>query len=85
MNQSKGDNGRGGGFRRQWALLKLLKAGGGTVSELAAKLNVHNKTIRRDINVLQEVGIPVYNKDEDLEGENRFYGGTWRLVDRRII
>lgn len=84
---SRASGGRGGTIKRQWALLKLLKAGGGTIAELADLLGVHDKTVRRDLDILQDVGFPVYNEDED-EDENKkrpLYGGVWRMVDRKIV
>lgn len=52
---------------RQWVLLKTLAARryGATVAELAQELGVHEKTIRRDLIVFQEVGFPL----EETAGE----------------
>lgn len=46
---------------RQWQLLKMLSARrlGVSVSELASELNVHEKTVRRDLKTFQEAGVPL--------------------------
>lgn len=88
MTIAKASIGRGTTIKRQWALLKILKAEGGTIAELAKTLNCDDKTIRRDLNILQDVGFAVYNEDEgdvDAGVGKKAWLGTWRLVDRRII
>jgi predicted DNA-binding transcriptional regulator YafY len=46
---------------RQWTLLKLLdlRNGGKTVGQLAAELQVSDKTVRRDLLSLRTVGFPI--------------------------
>jgi len=60
---------------RQWKILKRIEAGRyTTTSELAAEHGVTDRTIRRDIEALQEAGFPLY----DERGDGRKY---WRLVE----
>lgn len=60
---------------RQWKILKRIEAGRYTTSaELAAEHGVTERTIRRDLEALQEAGFPLY--DERAEGRK-----VWRLVE----
>lgn len=60
---------------RQWRILKTIEAGRYTSSkELADEHGVTERTIRRDIEALQEAGFPLY---DDETGGRRI----WRLVD----
>ncbi len=60
---------------RQWRILKIVEAGRYTTAgDLADKLRVTERTIRRDIEALQEAGFPLY--DERAEGRK-----VWRLVE----
>jgi predicted DNA-binding transcriptional regulator YafY len=58
---------RGGQVHRQWqTLLMLQRRGYGlTLAELAAEFGLSQRTIQRDLEVLQELGVPVdYETDE---------------------
>jgi predicted DNA-binding transcriptional regulator YafY len=60
---------------RQWRILKRIEAGRFTSTrDLAAEHQVTERTIRRDIEALQESGFPLY--DEMLDGKK-----VWRLVE----
>ena len=59
---------------RQWRILKTIEAGRHTTTTaLAEDLGVTERTIRRDIEALQEAGFPLYDERED--GRK-----VWRLV-----
>jgi proteasome accessory factor B len=59
---------------RQWRILKTIEAGRYTTSTaLAERLGVTERTIRRDIEALQEAGFPLY--DDRQDGRR-----VWRLV-----
>jgi biotin operon repressor len=59
---------------RQWKILKTVEAGRHTTTQaLADQLGVTERTIRRDIEALQEAGFPLY--DDREEGRK-----VWRLV-----
>ena len=60
---------------RQWLLLKLLSARhyGATVAELSKELNVHEKTVRRDLKTFQAAGIPL------VETIGDFGRKTWQV------
>jgi predicted DNA-binding transcriptional regulator YafY len=61
---------------RQWSILREIEASGGvSIQQLAAMTGVTTRTIRRDLEALQEAGFPLY--DEEANGKKR-----WRL-DRR--
>ena len=60
---------------RQWKILKTIEAGRFTSSgKLAAAYGVTERTIRRDIEALQESGFPLY--DDRVNGKK-----VWRLVE----
>jgi predicted DNA-binding transcriptional regulator YafY len=60
---------------RQWRILKRIEAGRYTTAQdLADEHGVTERTIRRDIEALQEAGFPLY--DERVDGRK-----IWRLVD----
>jgi predicted DNA-binding transcriptional regulator YafY len=60
---------------RQWKILKTVEAGRyTTAADLAAAYSVTERTIRRDIEALQEAGFPLY--DDRTDGRK-----VWRLVD----
>lgn len=59
---------------RQWKILKTVEAARHTTTQaLADELGVTERTIRRDIEALQEAGFPLYDERED--GRK-----VWRLV-----
>jgi predicted DNA-binding transcriptional regulator YafY len=61
---------------RQWKILKTIETGRHTTAhELARQHGVTERTIRRDIEALQEAGFPLY--DERAEGGRK----VWRLVE----
>src|SRR5512145_2982955 len=60
---------------RQWKILKRIEAGRYTTSaEMAAEHGVTERTIRRDLEALQEAGFPLY--DDRADGRK-----VWRLVE----
>jgi predicted DNA-binding transcriptional regulator YafY len=60
---------------RQWKILKTIEAGRySTTAALAEEHGVTERTIRRDIEALQEAGFPLY--DERADGRK-----IWRLVE----
>lgn len=60
---------------RQWKILKTIEAGRYTTTrDLADEHDVTERTIRRDIEALQEAGFPLY--DEKSEGKK-----IWRLIE----
>ena len=61
---------------RQWTILRELEASrGATIRRLAETTGVTTRTIRRDLEALQEAGFPLYDLADD--GEKR-----WRLDTR---
>ena len=60
---------------RQWRILKRIEGGRyTTVRDLAEEHGVTDRTIRRDLEALQEAGFPLY--DERADGRK-----IWRLID----
>lgn len=60
---------------RQWKILKRIETGRYTTSQdLTEEHGVTERTIRRDIEALQEAGFPLY--DERMDGRK-----VWRLVE----
>ncbi len=59
---------------RTWRMLAMLRSGSGvSLERLARELGASDRTIRRDLEALQEAGIAIYDEKPD---EIRF----WRLV-----
>jgi len=70
--------GRNSELIRQWTLLqRIATTTGNTIPKLAADLGVSTRTIRRDLEALQQVGFPIY--DEVVNGTK-----FWR-VDARAL
>lgn len=60
---------------RQWKILKTIEAGHySSAAQLAEDYGVTERTIRRDIEALQEAGFPLY---DDRDGGRK----VWRLVE----
>ena len=62
---------------RQWSVLREIertRAGGVTIDDLAAQCGVTTRTIRRDLQALEEAGFPVYDDRSGDDGKTR-----WRL------
>ena len=63
---SRLQDGRGVAFVRQWRILKLISSNNYvTLDILASGLHVSKKTIRRDMAMLELVGIPIYVVRDD--------------------
>jgi predicted DNA-binding transcriptional regulator YafY len=67
---------RGDQLARQWQIIQLLigSRSGKAVSDLAAELDCHGRTVYRDLEALQAAGFPLYTHRK--EGKN-----IWRLMD----
>lgn len=62
---------------RQWAILKEIernRATGVTIDELSSRCAVTTRTIRRDLQALEEAGFPVFDDRSSDDGRTR-----WRL------
>jgi predicted DNA-binding transcriptional regulator YafY len=62
---------------RQWTILREIeraRGGGATIDELAALCAVTTRTIRRDLQALQESGFPLYDDKTNDDGRTR-----WRV------
>jgi len=71
---SRPSHSRGRSVIREWQILRSIEGRAGkTLAELAALHGVHQRTIRRDIQVLEAAGFPVV--DEWTES-----GRRWRVV-----
>ena len=66
---------RGDQLARQWTIIQSLQTdpNGKTVTDLAAILDCHTRTVYRDLEALQQAGFPIYNDRE--QGSTR-----WRLL-----
>ncbi len=53
---------RGNPFLRQWRILVLLRRSRRTLEELAAEAGCSTRTTRRDLEVLQAAGLPIYTE-----------------------
>lgn len=62
---------------RTWRILLRLAKGPVTTDELAREAGVTERTIRRDLGVLEEVGFPIVD-DRDWRQSGRV---TWSLVE----
>src|SRR5262249_15035715 len=62
---------------RQWTILREIenaRGGGVTIDELAAQCAVTTRTIRRDLQALEEAGFPLYDDRSGDDGRTR-----WRV------
>ncbi len=69
---------------RQWQVLREVETrrGGVTIHELAALVAVSTRTIRRDLQALQEAGFAVYDEGEENETKRwRLDGAPFRAVE----
>ena len=69
---------------RQWQVLREIESRrtGVTIHELAARTSVSTRTIRRDLQALQEAGFAVYDEGEENETKRwRLDGSAFRSVE----
>jgi predicted DNA-binding transcriptional regulator YafY len=60
---------------RQWTILKEIEAargGGATIDELSSLCGVTTRTIRRDLQALEESGFPIYDDRSHDDGRTRW-------------
>ena len=61
---------------RQWTILREIerrRGAGATIDELAALCDVTTRTIRRDIQALEEAGFPLYDDRSNSDGRTRWH------------
>ena len=64
---------------RQWTILRAIehaRSSGLTIDELSAQCGVTTRTIRRDLQALEEAGFPLYDDRSQPDGRARAY--SWR-------
>jgi predicted DNA-binding transcriptional regulator YafY len=72
---------------RQWQVLREIETrrGGVTIQQLSALANVSTRTIRRDLQALQEAGFAVYDEGEENETKRwRLDGAPFRAVQEGL-
>src|SRR3990172_8081965 len=72
---------------RQWHVLREIESRrtGGTIHELAALRRVSTRTIRRDLQALQEAGFSVYDEGEENETKRWKLGASpFRAVEEGL-
>ena len=76
---------RGRAFVRLFVALQTLQAarGGVTLEQLAEECGVTTRTVRRDLEVLQEVGIPLVDELVDVDATDR-PKRFWRVLGRSL-
>src|SRR6185503_17775117 len=60
---------------RQWTILREIeraRGGGVTIDELAARGGVTTRTIRRDLQALEEAGFPIFDDRSRDDGRTRW-------------
>ena len=57
---------------RTWTVLHLIGERSRTIAELAADLSVTKRTVRRDLDALEEAGFPLYT-DRHADGRVRWH------------
>jgi len=70
---------------RQWTVLRAIeksRASGVTIDELATECGVTTRTIRRDLQALEEAGFPIYDDKSHDDGRTRWMinGQAFRTV-----
>ena len=67
---------------RQWTILRELEASrGATIRQLAEMTGVTTRTIRRDLEALQEAGFPLYDVADDVAKRWRLDTRPFRRLD----
>jgi len=73
---------------RQWQILREIetrRGGGVTIHDLAALVSVSTRTIRRDLQALQEAGFAVFDEGEENETKRwRLDGAPFRAVQEGL-
>jgi predicted DNA-binding transcriptional regulator YafY len=72
---------------RQWQVLREIESrrAGVTIHELAKLVNVSTRTIRRDLQALQEAGFSVYDEGDENETKRwRLGGSPFRAVEEGL-
>ncbi len=68
---------------RQWQIVRLIEGRHGkTLRELAAGCDVTTKTIRRDLEALEEAGFPLVDEREERDDQIPD-ARCWRILDWR--
>src|SRR5712691_5175916 len=60
---------------RQWTILRAIeqaRSGGITIDELASQCSVTTRTIRRDLQALEEAGFPLFDDRSHDDGRTRW-------------
>src|SRR5437016_1617814 len=60
---------------RQWTILREIeqaRAAGVTIDDLASQCSVTTRTIRRDLQALEEAGFPIYDDKSRDDGKTRW-------------
>jgi predicted DNA-binding transcriptional regulator YafY len=70
---------------RQWTILRAIeqaRSGGVTIDDLASQCGVTTRTIRRDLQALEEAGFPLYDDRSHSDGRTRWAinGQAFRVV-----
>jgi predicted DNA-binding transcriptional regulator YafY len=70
---------------RQWSILRAIekaRSSGLTIDELAMQCSVTTRTIRRDLQALEEAGFPLYDDRSHADGRTRWViqGQAFRIV-----
>lgn len=66
---------RSASLKRVLGIMRRLQDGRASLGELATEFAVHERTIRRDLYVLSEVGIPISNN-----ASRGYPGGVWFIL-----
>jgi len=76
VKQQVSESQRGGQCKRIVRLIVRLSGRGMTIREIASSAGVSTKTVRRDMRILEEISIPVFqDRNEDSMGERI----VWRV------
>jgi predicted ArsR family transcriptional regulator len=67
---------------RTWDVLRSLDGSGRTLAELADTYGVAQRTIRRDLEVLQAAGFPLIDEQSDYDAAKRWRLLQWRRARR---
>jgi biotin operon repressor len=63
---------------RSWEILLMLRDKPSTLAELADALRVHERTVRRDLDALCQVGFPITTSRDDIETQH--LQAVWSLA-----
>ena len=77
---------RGDALARQWKIFRALLSSrrGKTVTEIATSLNLHIRTVYRDLDALQKAGFPIYSEQRGQSSFWKMHADDQEIMPRQL-